>query len=270
MTYQYLRVDVEENGVAVLTLDWPEKHNALSRKSMADLVSAFQRLAIDDDIRVIVLTGSGDRSFCSGADLSDGSEDGSNPIAARERFLRTKPMGHFGNLMLCLRSLSKPVIAAVNGYAVGGGFSLALGCDIRIASENAKFNCMHVRRGMMPDAGVTFILPRMVGTARALELMWTGDMLDANEAREIGLVSRVVPADQLLDEVKELAGKIARGASIPIELAKKAVYAAEETNRYTNALVWESWGQELCIHSEDGMEGLTAFFEKREPRFTGK
>lgn len=270
MSYRYVRVEIENNGVAVLTLDWPAKHNALSRASMADLVRAFQDVATDDAVKAIILTGGGAKTFCSGADLADGGEDGSNSIAARERFLKTKPMGHFGNLVLTLRNLSKPVIAAVNGYAVGGGFSLALGCDIRIASETAKFSCMYVRRGMMPDTGVTFLLPRLVGTAKALELMWTGDMIDAREAKELGLVSRVVPADKLLEEAKQLAAKIARGASIPIELTKKAVYAAEEGNRYVNALVWESWGQELCIHSKDGMEGVAAFFEKREPRFTGE
>lgn len=269
MSYQYVRVEIESNGVALLTLDWPEKHNALSRASMADLVNAFQDMAVNDAVKAIVLTGAGEKTFCSGADLADGSEDGSNSIAARERYLRIKPMGHFGNLVLTLRSFPKPVIAAVNGYAVGGGLSLALGCDIRIAADTAKFNCMYVRRGMMPDTGVTFILPRLVGTAKALELMWTGEMIDAAEAKNLGLVSRVVPRDQLLDVAKQLAATIARGASIPIEITKKAVYAAEEGNNYTNALVWESWGQELCIDSKDGLEGCTAFFEKREPRFTG-
>lgn len=269
MSYRYVRVEIENDGVAVLTLDWPEKHNALSRASMGELVSAFQDMATNDAVKAIVLTGAGTKTFCSGADLSDGSEDGSNSIAARERFLRTKPMGHFGNLVLALRSLSKPVIAAVNGYAVGGGFSLALGCDIRIAAETARFNCMYVRRGMMPDTGVTFILPRLVGTAKALELMWTGEMIDAPEAKNLGLVSRVVPPERLMEEAKQLAARIARGASIPIEITKKAVYAAEEGNSYVNALVWESWGQELCLDSKDGMEGRTAFFEKREPRFTG-
>lgn len=269
MVYEHVNVDIE-NGVAIITLNWLEKHNALSRASMADLVSAFEMVARNDDVRSVILTGAGDKSFCSGADLADGSEDGSNSINARERFLKLKPMGHFGNMILSLRNLAKPVIGAINGYAVGGGFSLALGCDIRIAAENAKFNCMYVKRGMMPDTAVTFLLPRLVGTEKALELLWTGDMIDAKEAKEIGLISKVVPAEELLDEARKLASLIAQGAPIPIELTKKAVYAAEDNNRYTNALVWESWGQELCVHSEDGSEGRSAFFEKREPQFKGK
>jgi len=269
MTLEHVRVE-RQPGVAVLTLDLPEKHNALSRASMRDLAAAFGDCSRDDELRVLVLTGAGDRSFCSGADLTDGSPDGSNPIAARERHLRIEPMGHFGHLMLALRSVPKPVIAAINGHAVGGGLSLALACDIRIAAENASFCCAYVRRGMMPDTGVTLALPRLVGLERALELLWTGEVIDAARAQAIGLVSRVVPAERLLDEAKALAGRIARQAPLPVELTKKAVYAAQDGDRYRDALVWESWAQELCVQSEDGREGVRAFFEKREPRFKGR
>lgn len=263
MTYEYVTLEKEE-GVAIITLNRPERLNSLGAKIMDELTAATEEIANDDQVRVVVLTGAG-RGFCGGADLVEPS-----PFATEERYLRIKPMARFSNLMLHLRSLEKPVIAAVNGIAAGGGFSLAACCDIRIASESARFSAIFVKRALVPDMGLTYLLPRLVGTSKALELMFTGDIIDAQEAKEIGLVSKVVPADQLLDEAKKLAGRIANGPPIAIELAKKAVYAAEGTNDFATALAYESWAQGVCIASEDAQEGVKSFLEKREPVFKGK
>ena len=185
------------------------------------------------------------------------------------RRLRTTPFGGFGEVSKALRELPKPVIAAVNGAATGAGFALSLACDIRYASENARFSALFVRRGFVPDTGITYYLPRLAGTAKALELLWTGDMIDAKEAERIGVVSKVVPHDDLLLEVYEFADRLAKGASISIEIAKAAVYKAQHVD-LDSAMAMEAWGQSIAHTSEDRAEGQKAFLEKREPNFKGR
>jgi 2-(1,2-epoxy-1,2-dihydrophenyl)acetyl-CoA isomerase len=263
MAYEYVTLE-KEQGVAVITLNRPDRLNALGTRILNDLTAAIDEVSGDDEVRVVVFTGSG-RGFCAGADLVEPS-----PFAAEERWLRVKPMARYGNLMLRLRNLEKPTIAAVNGIAAGGGFSLAMACDIRIASEDARFSSIFVRRALVVDMGLSYLLPRAVGTSKALELMYTGDIIDAQEAKEIGLVSKVVPHDDLPGVTKELATRIANGPPIAIELTKKAVYAAQETNNFASALSYESWAQEVCTASEDAQEGVRSFLEKREPVYKGK
>ncbi len=270
MAYEHVTLE-RENVIALITLNRPERLNSLGTKMLDELTAALEEVATDDQIRVVILTGAG-RGFCGGADLAElgGAPAELGGAPAEQRNLRTKPLSRYGNLMLHLRSLEKPIIAAVNGIAAGGGFSLAMCCDIRIASETARFSSIFVKRALVPDMGLTYLLPRAVGTSKALELMFTGDIINAQEAKEIGLVSKVVPADQLIDEAKKLAGRIAKGPPLAIELAKKAVYAAEETSNFATALAYEAWAQGICITSEDAREGIASFLEKREPVFKGK
>lgn len=254
-----------EDGVATITLDYPEKLNALGMAIVKELTTAIAEVATDDEVKAVILTGAG-RSFCSGADLT-GEQ---NPLVPKERYYKIEPLAMYGNLFLNIRNLPKPIIGAINGIAAGAGFSLAMCCDIRIASENAEFSSIFVRVGTVPDTGLSYLLPRAIGTSKALELMFTGDFIDAHEANDIGIVSEVVPADELLNTAKTLANRIARGPSIAIELTKKAVYAAERTNDFASVLSYEAWAFGVCRDSEDLIEGAIAFREKREPHFKGK
>jgi 2-(1,2-epoxy-1,2-dihydrophenyl)acetyl-CoA isomerase len=188
-------------------------------------------------------------------------------IGRRERL---SPFVSFGWLIRQIDEFAKPAIAAVNGIAVGGGLALALACDIRIASEDAKFSSIFVRRGLVADCGTTFYLPRAVGAAKALELMWTGDIIDAAEASRIGLVNRVVPADDLMKTANEFASKLARGPSISIEFHKQLTYEGLKTDSVQTQMAHEDFAQYVCRQTEDVKEGRNSFLEKREPRFKGR
>lgn len=272
MAYEAITLE-KESGIATLTLNRPVVLNALNPVLLADIAQAIDEVEEDDEQKVLILTGAG-RGFCSGADLSSpipGSPEAAANAAARQgRRLKTLPFAGFGRVALRLRAMSKPTIAAVNGVATGAGFSLALGCDIRIASEAARFSAIFVRRALVADTGATYLLPRIIGTARAMELMFTGDFVDAHEAERIGLVSRVVPPDQLMPAAKELAMKIAKGPSVSIELMKRMVYDGLEANNFAASLAYEGWAQSVCHLTEDTKEGRLAFQEKREPNFKGQ
>jgi 2-(1,2-epoxy-1,2-dihydrophenyl)acetyl-CoA isomerase len=162
------------------------------------------------------------------------------------------------------------VIAAVNGVAAGAGFGLAMACDIRIASENARFISVFVRRGLPVEWGLSYFLPRAVGTAKALEIMWSGRSVDASEAERIGLVSKVVPADDLMKETRTLAAKLSKGPSIAIELIKRTVYTGLQTNNLASQLGYETYAAGVCVHTQDFAEGVKAFLEKREAAFKGR
>ena len=180
------------------------------------------------------------------------------------------PFASFGWLIRQIEGFAKPVIAAVNGVAVGAGLALALACDIRIASENARFSAIFVRRGLVADCGTTFLLPRVVGVAKALEMMWTGDIIDAAEAARVGLVSQVVPADDLMKVSKEFAARLARGPSVSIELMKRLTYEGAKTDSLQSQMAHENFAQNVCSQTEDVKEGARSFLEKREPRFQGR
>jgi 2-(1,2-epoxy-1,2-dihydrophenyl)acetyl-CoA isomerase len=177
-----------------------------------------------------------------------------------------QPTGYFGSALF---SLSKPTIAAINGVAVGAGLSLALLCDIRIASEKARFGAVWVRMGIIPDVGGTYLLPRTIGLDKALELAFTGDIIDAREAERVGLVTKVVPHDDLMKVTDELASRIAKGPSVAMEVMKRGMYRAVGGD-YNAQLDFESYAQNLCFQTEDYKEAISAFKEKREPRFQGK
>ena len=264
MTYEDIILE-KEGGVAILTLNRPDKLNALNARIMAELASAVTEVDEDDDMKALIITGAG-RGFCSGADLTP-STSGERVVPGRRLLL--EPMGGFGLVARVLTNTDKPTIGAVNGVAAGAGFSIAAACDIRIASENARFSAIFVRRALVPDSGLTYFLPRIVGISKAVELCITGDMIDATEAERIGLVSRVVPHTDLMKAAKEFAARIAQGPSVAIELAKRAVYKGLE-NDLATSLAYETWAQNICQQTEDREEGRRSFIEKREPVFRGR
>lgn len=261
MTYEDLLLE-KRNGIATITLNAPDKLNAVTigmRKSI-NLVS--DELAKDDEVRAVIVTGAG-RGFCSGADLSGDTR------AQPSRYERLRTLGPNAGAEAFFK-IDKPVIAAINGPCIGGGLSLALSMDIRIASEMARFGCAFVLRGFVPDLGITYWLPRMVGTAKALELMWTGEIIGAAEAERLGIVSRVVPPDELMKVAQELAEKIAQQPPMPVELTKRMVYRTMNDD-FARHLDLESWAQRICSGSEDSREAIRAFLEKRPPaQFKGK
>lgn len=268
MEYRDLTLE-ERDGVALVTLNRPEKLNALGARIVHELMHFFDRAEREDAIKAIVITGAG-RAFSAGADLTgDPSED--KDLDERDGYRRMKEgaIGHWGVLSKQLGHCPKPVIAAVNGISAGAGLSLALSADIRIASTEARFISVFVRRGLVPDTGATFYLPQLVGPSRALEMMFTGDEVTAEQAERWGLVNRVVPPEQLLDEAMALATRIARGPSIAIELSKRLVHdlTREGLGRQLQA---EAWAQNVVGTAEDRAEGVRAFIEKRQPQWTGR
>ncbi len=263
MAYEDILLEKKHN-VATITLNAPDKLNALTVKMRQGLLTALDELAKDDDTRVVIVTGAG-RGFCSGADLSG---MGVGTRADMPRYRRIEVLGQ--GWADAVFKLEKPTIAAVNGPAVGAGFSLALSCDIRIASETARFGSVFVLRGLAPDHGATYLLPRVVGMSKALELMYTGEIIDAAEALRLGIVSRVVPPDNLMKVTQELAARIAKQPPLALELTKRVVHRSmvDDLNHH---LDWESQAQQICLRSEDNQEAIRAFLEKRPPNpFKGK
>lgn len=255
-----LRVDVD-GPVATITLDRPEALNALTVPVKVALREALERLAVDRAVRAVILTGAG-RAFCAGQDLAEREAPDVAPldVELRERY---------NPIILALRAMGQPVIAAVNGVAAGAGASIAFACDLRIAAEDARFVLAFGRLGLVPDSGATWFLPRIVGQARATELALVGDPISADEALRIGLVSRVVPNDELLTEARALADKIAAGAPMAVALTKGALDRAATVDLET-ALEGEAKLQGIAGASADHAEGLAAFREKRAPRFPGQ
>ncbi len=253
----------KEDGIAILTLNRPEKLNAISMEMREGLVKVAEDVSRDDGIKVLIVTGAG-RGFCSGADVSGQAAR----IAGELEMPRWYVLEPTGAWLMPLRNLSKPTIAAVNGIAAGIGWTLALVCDMIIASEQARFGAIWVKRALIPDGGITYLLPRVMGTAKALELMLTGEIIDAREAERWGLVNRVVPHEELMKAARELATKIAKGPPIAIELTKRAVLRGLE-NDFERQLDFESYAQNICRGTEDHKEGVRAFLEKREPAFRG-
>ncbi|MFC1861900.1 enoyl-CoA hydratase/isomerase family protein [Chloroflexota bacterium] len=265
MTYGDLLLE-KERGIATITLNVPGKLNALTEKMRMNLPLAVDEIAKDDEVRVVIVTGAG-RGFCSGADvtaMAKRSGDGTEiPRHTRLQILGWPFVDVFPKL-------NKPVIAAINGPCVGGGFSLALSCDIRIASETARFGVLQIARALVPDFGITHHLPNIVGTSKALELMFTGELISAAEAEQLGIVSRVVPPDELMKAVRELAARIAQQAPIPVELTKKIIWRGLLED-LTRQLDLETYAQQICLGTEDHQESVRAFLEKRpQPLFKGK
>jgi 2-(1,2-epoxy-1,2-dihydrophenyl)acetyl-CoA isomerase len=264
MTYKCLLYEIKD-GVATLTLNRPERLNALGDTLRDDLHDAMLRASGDGDVRVIVITGAG-KGFCSGGDVKAMNEAKENR-SERPMLDRIAPLRD--RVLLAMRDAPQPIIAAVNGAAAGAGMNIALGCDIRLASTAARFGETFVKRGLHVDWGGTYFLPRLVGMAKACELIFTGEMIDAAEALRLGLVSAVYPPEALMPAVHELARKIASGPPIAIRLAKRALYHGEGAD-LRSALEFETFAQNVCSETEDAKEGIRAFVEKRAPAFRGR
>jgi 2-(1,2-epoxy-1,2-dihydrophenyl)acetyl-CoA isomerase len=255
---------LEKDGpVAVLTLNRPEKMNAMNAEMRESLPRALDEIQADDSVRAVILTGAG-RGFCSGADVA-APASAAGPVADASRQTLLKLVG---SVVLAFEKVNKPVIAAVNGVAAGIGMTLTLVCDIRIASANARFSAIWVKRGLIADGGASLLLPLTVGMEKALELCFTGDMVNAQEAERIGLVSRVVPAEELMGRAKELAQKIAANPPISVELAKRVMWE-KIRNQLREQLIFESYAQNICRTTQDQKEAIKAFMEKREPLYKG-
>jgi enoyl-CoA hydratase/carnithine racemase len=253
-----IRIDNSE-GIATVTIDRPEVKNALNLETVNELRAALQTLAADDSAGVLIVTGAGDTAFVSGADIND--------IRARGRDEGLAAIN--SSLFAEIERFPRPTIAAINGYALGGGCELALACDIRIAADTAKFGQPELGLGIIPGAGATQRLPRIIGMGRAKHLVLTGEIIDAKQALEIGLVSAVTPPGQLQIRARELAKKILRQGPLAARLAKIALNASGRVDMDSGLLI-ETLAQALCYSSEDKLEGTAAFLEKRKARFTGK
>jgi enoyl-CoA hydratase/carnithine racemase len=264
MTYQSLLFEVQER-IATLTLNRPDRLNALGGSLREDLYDAVLKCGADANVRAIVITGAG-RGFCSGGDVKAMSErDQSGEAApASERFTPIRD-----RIILAMRDCPKPIIAAVNGAAAGAGMNLALACDMRIASTAAKFSQAFVKRGLHPDWGGTYFLPRVVGLAKACELIFTGDPIDAAEALRLGIVTAVYEPDALMGEAYKLARKIADGPPVAISGAKRAIYHNQDVDLRA-ALEFETFAQNVSRDTEDAKEGVRAFVEKRAAVFKGR
>src|SRR5437870_11173628 len=260
MSYKTLLLEIT-GGVALITINRPDKLNALHGQVVDELAHAAERVATEDAIQGAVLTGAGTKAFVAGADIADLAKQG--PFDGKARALRGKAM------LRSLETCGKPLLAAINGYALGGGCELAMACHLRIASETARFGQPEVKLGIAPDYGGTQRLPRIVGKGNALYLILTGEMIDAAEAHRIGLVSQVVPAGELVAKAEQtLRGILAMGP-LAVRLAIEAVDQGLEMT-LAEGLLLEANHFGLLAATQDMREGLTAFLEKRPPRFRGR
>lgn len=259
MDYQYLLYE-KEGALGIVTVNRPEALNALNQTVYQELHDLFQQIEDDQEIGVIVLTGSGKKAFVAGADIADMAPRNTVEI---QKFLDVSRMS-FDRIY----SMSKPVIAAINGFALGGGCELAICCDFRIASETAKFGQPEINLGIIPGGGGTQRLMRLIGMAKTKELVYTGDLIDAQAALSIGLVNKVVPSDSLMGEAREFAKRLLGKSRVILALAKKAIHAGSNTD-LASGLDIEAQCFALCFGTKDQKEGMAAFLGKRKPVFTG-
>jgi enoyl-CoA hydratase len=257
-SYRNIRVDLSES-IATLTIDRPAVKNALDLETVRECTAALEALAGDTGIGALIVTGAGESSFVSGADINDiRARTGADGLAAIN-----------SSLFAQVERFPRPTIAAINGYALGGGCELALACDIRVAADSAKFGQPELGLGIIPGAGATQRLPRIVGLGWAKHLVLTGDIIDAKQALEIGLVTAIMPAAQLQVRARELARRILRQGPLAARLAKLALNASARVDLDSGLLI-ETLAQAICYDSEDKKEGTGAFLEKRKPKFSGR
>jgi len=260
MNYKNLLLDINEH-IAVLTLNRPDKLNALNHETLLELLQALKLVKSDENIFVVIITGSGEKAFVAGADISE---------INKLNMLDGKKFAEFGqSVFSMIEKFDKPVIAAVNGFALGGGCELALSCHIRLASENAKFGQPEVNLGIIPGYGGTQRLTRLINSGRAAELILTADMIDSSEALRIGLVSKVYPQSELQSKAFEMASKIVSKGQQAIRLALKAIKVVDEVSSREGQNI-EATLFALCCGTEDFEEGTQAFLEKRKPTFKNK
>ena len=257
--YETILVEKRES-VAILTINRPDKLNALSSKVHAEGIDALEKLRKDAEIRVVIITGAGEKSFIAGADISEFA--GQTSITQRNVF-------HEKSFFNSIDTFPKPVIAMINGFCLGGGCELALACDIRLASEKARFGQPEINLGIIPGGGGTQRLTRLVGEGKSMEIILTGDMIDAPTALQLGLVNHVFSAEELETKTMEMANKIAEKSPIALQMAKEAVKLASRSN-LDEGLRREVDLFAICFSTADKEEGVAAFLEKRKPIFTGK
>ncbi len=263
MNWEHVLLDKTDH-IGWVTLNRPEKMNAFGGRMRQEIAEVIDDVCADPEVRVIVITGAG-KAFCVGGDVTEfvsGETKALTETAPSERPAMSK-------IVLALNRVEKPVIAAVNGVAAGGGVNLALACDIRIASEKARFGQVFTRRGVHPDWGGIYFLPRLVGYAKACELIFSGDVIDAKEALALGMVNKLVPHEELMDATAQMAKRIAGNAPIPIAFAKRGLQNFCKWD-LAQALDYESFVLGVTMKTEDIKEGFTAFLEKREPQFKGR
>jgi enoyl-CoA hydratase/carnithine racemase len=257
-----------------ITLNRPEKRNAFNMEMMGEIDMAFEELARDKEIKAIILTAKG-KAFSAGLDFNwaatMNTQDLLPPMAST---VRGRAVTHdersLLTVLLKIQSMPKPVIAAINGITLGGAFVLAIACDLKIASENAQFGMLQVKRGLIPDGGGTYLLPRAVGLTKALELALIGDLIDAREAERLGLVNKVVPHDDLTTAAREMAIKIIKNAPLAVAMTKAAMYRGLHEHDLAAHMDYEVYIMNILFGTEDFQEGMSSLWEKREPIFKGK
>ncbi|RFU70432.1 enoyl-CoA hydratase [Peribacillus saganii] len=250
-----------DEGISLLVLNRPQAANALSKQMLSELSAEIAKFRHDGSVRCLIITGAGDKAFCAGADLKERS--GMNETEVRQAVAAIR------DAINGVESLPQPVIAAINGAAFGGGLELALACDIRISAEHSRMGLTETSLGIIPGAGGTQRLPRLIGVSAAKALIFTAKRISAQEAEQLCITSRTVPADELLPAALELAREIVKNAPLALYAAKKAINNGMETDLATGLRI-EEMCYETTIHSEDRKEGLQAFKEKRMPVYTGK
>ncbi len=260
MTYQTILYE-KADGIATVTLNRPDKLNALNSTVYKELYNAFETAENDPEVHVLIITGAGDRAFAAGSDVAEMEKMG--PLEAQAFMGTIRKASDF------LYAMSKPTIAVINGYALGGGCELSMCCDLRIASEKARFGQPEISLGLIPGASGTQRLPRLIGAAKAKELIFLGDMIDAATALNLGLVNKVVPVDKLMEEAMAWATKLAGFSGPVLAMAKAAINTGLETD-LASGLSMETGCNVLCFATEDQKEGMSAFLNKRKAEFKNR
>ena len=263
MEFTALKCEVSDS-IATITLDRPEVLNAMNREMFEDLNNVFDAIASNLEVRAVLITGAG-RGFCSGADLRSLATE---PDIAEPSVFKSY-MRIINELILKMLRLDRPIVAAVNGPAVGAGANIALASDIIFMAREAYLSQIFVKRGLVPDFGGLYLLPRYVGISKAKELLFTGDKIDGEEAFRLGIANRVVPLDDLLPEAMKFAGKLASGPTVAIGLAKQGIHRGLESG-VDAVLEFEALAQSIIRTTDDAVEAISAFLDKRDPNFQGK
>ena len=272
MSYKMVLYE-KKDEVATITLNRPEKLNAFNLEMMGEIDMALDEAAKDKEVKAVILTGTG-RAFSTGLDFNWAASMSDEELPSMASTVRGRSVTHgeksFLTAVLKMQSMPKPIIAALNGFTIGGATVLAIACDLRIASENAQLSMPQTKRGLIPDGGGTYLLPRILGLPKALELALVGDTIDAREAERIGLVNKVVPPDDLMAQAQEMAAKIARNAPLAVAMTKAAMYKGLHEHDLAAHMDYEVYIMNILFSTEDFKEGMTSLWEKRDATFKGR